>query len=195
MYNRTGIGPRKEPWATPQLTGYSCKDSPSRTTQSSLLLRKEEIRPNTRCCGCSGYHYCTTSFNKVWTQILQRFKFCSHQFGGLRWCRSLGMVLAGNKAKCLWWSTMPEKQFILIIIIIWPEILWGFSLWKRTACQTLSNTLDVSTAAPQLAPDLWKALAILLDTTVRRSAIDREVLLLTNFSKTLLNTERRLTGQ
>ena len=31
---------------TPALTRYSCEDFPSRTTQSSLLLRKEEIRPN-----------------------------------------------------------------------------------------------------------------------------------------------------
>ena len=35
-----------EPWGTPALTGYSCKDFPSRTTQSCLSLRKEEIRPN-----------------------------------------------------------------------------------------------------------------------------------------------------
>ena len=31
---------------TPALTGYSCKDFPSRTTQSHLLLRKDKIRPN-----------------------------------------------------------------------------------------------------------------------------------------------------
>ena len=35
-----------EPWGTPSLTGYSCKDYPSRTTPSHLLLRKQEIRPN-----------------------------------------------------------------------------------------------------------------------------------------------------
>ena len=36
-----------EPWKTPALTGYSCEEFPSRTTQNCLLLRKEEIRPNT----------------------------------------------------------------------------------------------------------------------------------------------------
>ena len=36
-----------EPSETPALTGYSCEDFPSRTTQIHLLLRKEKIRPNT----------------------------------------------------------------------------------------------------------------------------------------------------
>ena len=31
---------------TPALIEYSCEDFPSRTTQSGLLLRKEEIKPN-----------------------------------------------------------------------------------------------------------------------------------------------------
>ena len=66
-------------------------------------------------------------------------------------------------------------------------------------------------ATARVAPDLLKALAILSDATVRRSAVDREdlkpywksekslislgwstILLFTSFSKTLLNTERRL---
>ena len=28
---------------------------------------------------CSGYRYCTTSFNKAWTQVLCRFKSCSQR--------------------------------------------------------------------------------------------------------------------
>ena len=32
-----------DPSGTPVLNGYSCEDVPSRTTQSRLLLRKEEI--------------------------------------------------------------------------------------------------------------------------------------------------------
>ena len=44
MYSRKSVGPRMEPWGTPVLT---CEDVPSRTTRSRLLLRKEEIRPNT----------------------------------------------------------------------------------------------------------------------------------------------------
>ena len=46
MYSKKSVGPRMEPWGTPALTGYSCEDFPSRATQSRLLLRKEEIRPN-----------------------------------------------------------------------------------------------------------------------------------------------------
>ena len=39
-------GPRMSPQGTSVLTGYSCEDRSSRTTQSRLLLRKEEVRPN-----------------------------------------------------------------------------------------------------------------------------------------------------
>ena len=44
MYSRKSVEPRMEPWGTPALTGCSCKDFPSRTIQSCLLLRKDEIR-------------------------------------------------------------------------------------------------------------------------------------------------------
>ena len=50
---------------------------------------------------CSGYHYCTTSFNEAWTQVLRRFKPCSRRVGDSRWWGSLTMVPAGNKAKRL----------------------------------------------------------------------------------------------
>ena len=40
----------------------------------------------------------------------------------------------------------------------------------------MSKALDISSATARVAPDLLKALAILSDTTVRRSAVDREVL-------------------
>ena len=46
MYIKKIVGPTMEPWGTPALTEYSYEDFPSRTTQSRLLLRKEEIRPN-----------------------------------------------------------------------------------------------------------------------------------------------------
>ena len=85
-------------------------------------------------------------------------------------------------------------------------------MWRRAACQTLSKALDISSATARVAPDLLKVLAILSDTTVRRSAVDQEdlkpywkhkkdhislgdqQLLFTSFSKTLLITERRLLG-
>ena len=46
----------------------------------------------------SGYHYCTTSFIIVWTQVLHRFKSCSRCVGDLQWWRSLTVVPAENKA-------------------------------------------------------------------------------------------------
>ena len=42
---------------------------------------------------CS-YHYCTTSFNQVWTQVLHRFKFCPRHVGDSRWWESLTMILS-----------------------------------------------------------------------------------------------------
>ena len=40
------VGARMDPEGTAALTGYSCEDFSPRITQSCLLLRKEEIRPN-----------------------------------------------------------------------------------------------------------------------------------------------------
>ena len=58
MYSRKSVGPRMEPWnGTPALTGYSCKDFPSRTFRSLLLQRKEEIRPNIMTYICAEYRY------------------------------------------------------------------------------------------------------------------------------------------
>ena len=51
---------------------------------------------------CSGYHYCATSFSKVWSQVLRRFKSCSRRVGDSRWWGSLTMVPVGNKARRLW---------------------------------------------------------------------------------------------
>ena len=48
------------------------------------------------------------------------------------------------------------------------------SLWRRPACHTLSKALNISSARARVAPDLLKALPILSDTTVRRSAVDWE---------------------
>ena len=86
-------------------------------------------------------------------------------------------------------------------------------LWGKPACQTLSKDLNISIPRAQQAKDLLNALVILSDKTVRRTAVDHEdlkpyqklekrphfsrwstILLFTSFSKTLLTTERRLTG-
>ena len=87
-------------------------------------------------------------------------------------------------------------------------------MWIRPACQALSEALDISSATAQIALGLLKALVILSDKTVRRSAADREDLkpywksekmpnfnrwstrlLSIRFSNTFLNTGRKLTGQ
>ena len=48
---------------------------------------------------CSGYHHCTTSFKKVWTQVLRRFKSYSRRVRDSQSWGSLTMAPAENKAK------------------------------------------------------------------------------------------------
>ena len=86
-------------------------------------------------------------------------------------------------------------------------------MWRRPAYQILLKAMDISSATARVAADLLKALAVISDTTVRKSAVDKKdlkqywksdkiphfsrwstVLLFTSFSKTLLTTERKLTG-
>ena len=93
-----------------------------------------------------------------------------------------------------------------------PETPYDLSLWRRPTSQTLSKALGISSATAWVAPDLFKTLAILSDTTVRRSAIGQgdlrsywnkkkmpyfsrwsTILLFASFSKTLLITEKSLT--
>ena len=45
---------------------------------------------------------------------------------------------------------------------------------KAISYYTVSKALDISNAIARVAPDLLEALAILSDTTVRRSVVDRE---------------------
>ena len=47
-------------------------------------------------------------------------------------------------------------------------------LGRREACQTLSKALDISSAIARVAPDLIKTLAILADTTVKKSSVEWE---------------------
>ena len=47
---------------------------------------------------CSHYHYCTVSFNKVWTQVLRNFESCSWHVKVLQWWKPLTLVPAGKKA-------------------------------------------------------------------------------------------------
>ena len=49
----------------------------------------------------SGYHSCTTSFSKAWTQVLCRLKPCLWRVRDLQWSEPLTIIMAGNKAKWL----------------------------------------------------------------------------------------------
>ena len=49
------------------------------------------------------------------------------------------------------------------------EFPWDLSLWRRPECQILSTALDISITTTRVSQDLLNALAIPLDTTVRRS--------------------------
>ena len=55
-----------------------------------------------------------------------------------------------------------------------PETPYDLSLWRRPTSQILSKALGILSATARVAPDPLKTLAILSDTTVRRSAIDQE---------------------
>ena len=63
---------------------------------------------------CSGYHRCTASFNKAWTQALRRFKSCTRRVGDSQCWGSLVMIPTGNRLNVFHWSTVPQKQFIII---------------------------------------------------------------------------------
>ena len=92
---------------------------------------------------CSGYHYCTTSFNKAWTQVLHRFKSCLRHVRDSRWWGSLTMVRLEIRLNAFCRSTRPQKQVIIIIItliIIVKEtiIINVVSRWKVFTCIRLT---------------------------------------------------------
>ena len=100
-----------------------------------------------------------------------------------------------NKAKYLTWTSIRLKFL------------------KKTSIPNSVKSLGYIKCYNWSSPDLLKAVSILSHTTVRRSAVDWKdqtileirkrphfsrwstILLFTSFSKTLLTTERRLTGQ
>ena len=46
MHSRKSVEPRMEPWGALALTGYSCADLPSRTTQSCITEKKKKKEQN-----------------------------------------------------------------------------------------------------------------------------------------------------
>ena len=77
------------------LIKYSNKQSFKDGLESCFFI-KDYMAP-----WCSGYHYCLTSFNKAWTQVLCRFESCLRCVRDSQWWGSLTMVPTGNKAKHL----------------------------------------------------------------------------------------------
>ena len=75
-------------------------------------------------------------------------------------------------SRTTWTLLLLRKEKIRLNI--WSEIPQDLSLWRWPAYKTLPKALDISSAAARVAPELIKALAILSDTTMRRSAVDLE---------------------
>lgn len=68
----------------------------------------------------SGYHYCTTPFNKNWTHVLNKFNSCLLCVRDLSWWESLAMVLFGNRAKYIFLinqSANAIHRFIFISVV------------------------------------------------------------------------------
>ena len=85
---------------------------------------------------CSSYHYCTTSFNKSWTQLLHRFKSCWQHVGDSRWWGSLTMILAENKAKPPPLVKHTTKTIHLVILFLKKDSLFFSSKnsWTLSKC-------------------------------------------------------------
>ena len=80
-------------------------------------------------------------------------------------------VLTGYSCKSvpsrtIWSFLLPRNDKIWLKT--WPKISLDLSLWRRPAYQTLSTTFNISSA---MAPVV---LAVLSDTTIRRSAVELE---------------------
>ena len=96
-------------------------------------LQEEEVAP-----WCSGYHYCTTSFNKTSTQVLRRFpaRGVLEIWVGedlWQWSR-LEMRLNAFRL-----STIPQKQFIIIIMVLKMELCQTSNYLKNCTNQLLEN--------------------------------------------------------
>ena len=78
-------------------------------------------------------------------------------------------------------DTLCRNVYKNILIWTWNKNCFYYENWmqhvkfvKKTSMPKPVQALDISSARAQVAPKLLKALAILTDTTIRRSAFDRE---------------------
>ena len=91
-----------------------------------LLLLLDFIQPNLN----SGSVQVQTLLTTCWkfkmvriSEVPRRFKSCSGHFRDLQIWGSLTMVLAGIRIKAIRRSTIPQKQFIIIIFIVIRSII------------------------------------------------------------------------
>ena len=99
--------------------GWPCVTPVVESFSSDLLRAKISYWEESPCC--SGYHYCTTSFNKAWTQVLRRFKSCcvSEICDGedlWQWSRLEIRLYTFCR------STIPQKQLTIIAFRILSNI-------------------------------------------------------------------------
>ena len=98
-----------------QANNWKTKKKKQRKFSSFYSFTNNDVVTTTQWC--SGYHYCKTLFNEVWTQILRSFK-------------SAGCMSDISNCENLWqWprlkkgvntfrqSTISQKQFIFIILL------------------------------------------------------------------------------
>ena len=60
---------------------------------------------------CSGYQYCTSSFNLTWNQILGRFKLYSWRVGDSQCWGPLTLIWMEIRVNAFRRSTIPQKKF------------------------------------------------------------------------------------
>ena len=103
---------------------------------------------------CSGYHYCTISFNEAWNQVLGRFKSCLWHDRDSGWWGFLTMFPAGNKVKRLTpvnhtTKTIHHHNKCVLFIIFWPiqrrkMVCEGCVAYTTNKNGSFENSLPVS---------------------------------------------------
>ena len=83
-----------------------------------------------------------------------------------------------------------EKRRNKAKYLSWHFIRLGFV--KKTSILTLSKCLDISSAVANATPELLKSIPFLSDATVRRSAFDRENLVVFSYTGSSNNLENNI---
>ena len=109
-----------------------------------LLLLLDFIQPSLN----SGSVQVQTLLTTCWkfkmvriSEVLRRFKSCSGHFRDLQIWGSLTMVLAGIRIKAIRRSTIPQKQFIIIIFIIIRSIITCKIILRKKKIQSFAIRL------------------------------------------------------